>query len=164
MATVTHHLSKEAHNILNAQEIRAKFPFLIKIEDVTTNTFEYYVNSDEAITYNGNTYQPAIFKITPPEITATKIGNATITMSNVTQEWIARIRGTSKRAKIQFIAVMIYDSNGTQQIESMFNNEFVLTDVAWDELSITWTMVFDDKWDIKIPSHICDTVTCAGIA
>ena len=155
-------ISNFVKGLINKQEVQAQFPFLIKITHEDYGTF-LYCNASHDITYDGETYQQAVFKITPPEITATSVGNATLTMSTVDQEWIAKIRGTQKRANVRFIAAIVYQ-NGGQVIEPLFDNEFVLTQAQWTEISVTWTMVFDDKWDINIPCQIMDSLNAPGVA
>lgn len=159
-------ISNIAKGILHKQEVRAKFPYLVhfeyrngqgEIEDY------YYCNSDGSIEYNGNTYHPAVFEVTPPEITSTSVGNATITISAVDQVWIEKIRNTQERVKIEFTGVMMYDKEGELQVEPVFANKFVLTNASWNDISITWTMVFDDKWDIQFPCMTCNEITVPAL-
>lgn len=139
---------------------------MIKIRHIAndgTETIYRYANADKPVTYNDEVYESAVFKITPPETTSTKIGNATLTISAVDQQWIEKIRKTKKRAFIKFVAIIQYADNEEMVAEPIFDNDFVLTNASWDDISITWNMVFDDKWDIKVPSHLCDSINCPGV-
>lgn len=141
---------------LNTQ---AEFPYLIEVtyynKDGGVEIYRY-ANSDNNISFEGNVYESSCFSLQPPEKTQTSIGNASITISAVNQEWIRRIRDTQKRAKLRFIATIVYDENGEQFVEAMEDYEFTLTEAKWNDITISWTMEFDNKMNIRIP---CDSAT-----
>lgn len=115
-----------------------------------------YANCDEDIEFEGNTYQASLFSLQPPEKKQDSIGNASITISAIDQKWVERIRNTKYRAEIRFIAVIVYDENGTRFVENIEDYTFVLTTADWDDVGIKWTMVFDEGFSLIMP---CDTAT-----
>jgi hypothetical protein len=141
----------------------AKFPVLIKITNDDLGDF-YYANSDQNIDYDNHTYLASVFSLEPPDKDGDKIGNARITISAVDQEWIQRIRTTQKPAGLHFIAAILYDNNGKMQIEALEENSFTLRAASWNEIAISWEMVFDENMLILLPAEDCTVITCPGCA
>jgi hypothetical protein len=145
------------------QRTAAKFPYLIK---VTHDEYPpmLYANCYENITYNGEVYNAASFSISPPDRDGAKIGDATLTISAIDQVWPEKIRGTQKPAKLRFIAAIIYDEGTISGIEALEENSFTLRGASWNELTVTWTMEFDNAMANRIPADICNAQTTPGIA
>lgn len=145
------------------QRTAAKFPYLIKITHP-----EYppmlYVNSKTDLQFNGEIYNAASFSIQPPDRDGSKIGDATLTISAIDQVWTEKIRSTQKPAKIQFIAVIVYEGNSIVGIEALEENSFTLRGASWNETAITWQMVFDENMAIIVPADKCNAMTCPGCA
>ncbi len=144
-------------------EAQAKFPFFIEIRNEDYGTFRY-VNSDEDKIYNGQVYTAGFFTISPPERNESSISNAKITMSAIDQSWISKIRQTQKRSYIKFSACIQYDANGSEIIEPLDEIEFTLTSVTWDDVTITWDMVFDENMNILIPCDVAGSLNVPGCA
>jgi len=138
-----------------------KLPYLIKITHYKPSGTSYYffANSSESITYNGDIYNSAVFSIQPPERDGSKIGNATLTICVIDQQWIERIRETQIPAKLEFIAVIVGEG-----IEPLEENSFTLRNASWNEISITWEMIFDENMAIIVPSDRCNAMTTPGCA
>lgn len=132
-------------------QTQAKFPFLIKIVHEDLGTFRY-VNSDDSVVYENETYEPAFFSIRRGARSEGTIQNAELTLSAIDQEWIVKIRTTQKRAKIYFVAAIIH---GTPDVvEPIEIEEYTLQTASWNDLQITWEMIFDENMDVLIPSDI----------
>lgn len=160
-------LSYKAKQQILRQETQARFPYLIEItqylDDDTTNVYRY-ANCDEDIEYNDKVYKAGYFSLQPPEKKSDGLGNAKLTISAIDQEWIARIRSTSKRAKIKFIAVIQYLNDNKMDIEPVEELEMTLTQAQWDSNVIQWTMIFDDLNEISMPLDIINNTICPALA
>jgi hypothetical protein len=160
-------LSPKVQKLLASQRKIAKFPFLIKILHDTDISFPmYFVNAPENVTYQGNIYNAASFTIEPPDRDGAKIGDATLTLSAIDQFWIQKIRENQKPARLEFVAVIIYDDekNGIEGIEAMENMSFTLRAASFNEIAVTWTMVFDENMAINVPADTCNAMTTPGCA
>ena len=153
-------LSAKAKSKIVRQEVFAKFPYLVEI--TLDNGLVYrYANCDEDMIYNNNVYEACCFSITPPNRDNSSISDGTLTISAIDQFWIEKIRNSNGRAKIKFIACIDYNDNGIKKVEEIEQIEFILTNVKWNEVQITWTMMFDEKMTIQIP---CDVATSSKVA
>lgn len=153
-------MTPKAKAELLRMQTQAKFPYLIKIEHEDLGTF-CYANCDETITYDGNDYEPAFFTIERGSRSEGSISNATLSFSAVDQEWIVKIRSTQKRAKLYFVASIVH---GTPlQVEPMEVEEYTLKLANWDELMISWEMIFDESMDLLIPSDIATSSKNPGV-
>lgn len=138
------------------RETFAMFPYLIEIT-LNNGTIYRYSNSDDDITFENNVYTGACFSISPPDMSESTIGNGTLTISAIDQEWIKVIRQESKRARIRFVASIVYDdNNGIETVEAIEDTSYILTEANWNDTQISWLMVYDEDISIVIP---CDTAT-----
>jgi len=147
------------------QQMHAMFPYFIKIEHEDYGTF-YYVNADEDIEYDNQTYMAVTFSIQPPDKSESKIGDAKLTFSAIynNREWVKKIRDTVKRGKITLTGMIVYSAeNVVDGIEPIYDTEFTLTDVSWDESTLSWTMKFDEGMDIVMPCDTLDEIICPGV-
>lgn len=165
-------MTSNAKKELIARETRAKFPYLIEIthyatvED-TTGTVYRFANSKDDITFEDNVYSSSVFSITPPERKQDSISDTTISISAIDQTWINRIRSTpvkAKHSKIRFVAVIQYENNGIETVEPIEDIEFELTKANWGDISISWTMEFDNLQDVQVPSETIDERICPALA
>jgi hypothetical protein len=156
-------LSSYAQRQIAQQRTVASIPFLIKITHP-----EYppmlYANSSTNITYNGEVYNAATFSIQPPDRDGAKMGTATLTISAIDQVWVEKIRATQKPAKLQFIAIIVYNEGSISGVEPLDENCFTLRVANWNEISITWSMIFDENQSIMVPSDKCNAQTTPGCA
>lgn len=119
-----------------------------------------FANCEEDILFEGNVYSASVFALKPPEKKQDSISNATITISAIDQTWIERIRNTRYRPLIRFVACIVYTDNGQRCVESMEDYSFVLTNAEWNDITISWTMVFDEGLSLIMP---CDTATAQKV-
>jgi hypothetical protein len=153
---------------ITRQRTPASFPSLLEIKyyDSNSNTeiTLYYTNASESITYDGNIYNAATFSIQPPDRDGSKIGDATLTISAIDQLWIEKIRATQKPAKLRFIAVIVYKEGSIAGIEPLEENSFTLRAASWNQISVTWSMRFDENMAVIVPAEKCNAQTTPGIA
>lgn len=159
-------LSNKAKQQILRQRIHAMFPYFIRITFPSMGTFRY-VNTDEDMSYQGETYLASTFSINPPEKTESKIGDGQLTFSAIynSGEWIKKIREcpSDERGTIEIIAAIIYTADNTiDGIEPIYDLEFSLTDASWEN-EISWVMKFDDGMDIVMPCDVMDEIICPGV-
>jgi len=159
-------LSAKVQKLLARQRKIARFPYLIRIDHEEDPVFPlYFVNADEPVTFEGNIYNAASFSIDPPSRDGDKIGDAALTISAIDQFWIQKIRAVQKPAKLLFMAVIVYDEdNGVEGVEPMEEISFTLRVARFNEVSVTWTMVFDERMSILVPVDICNAMNTPGCA
>lgn len=152
--------SKSKKEILR-QQTQAKFPYLIEI---TTPDGEItrYCNSDEDIEFEGEVYKASFFYITPPKETNGVLSDTTISISAIDQQWIKKIRKYKEKSFIRYIAVIMYEENGTSYIDPCEDNTFILSKATWNDLTITWTMTLDDVMSIQIPCDVASPLNTTG--
>lgn len=143
------------------QQTRAKFPYLIEI---TTPDGEVtrYNNTDNDIEYEGNTYKASYFYLTPPKENNGVISDTTISISAIDQEWIKKIRQFRDRSTIRYVAVIMYEEDGTSYIDPCEDNTFILSKADWDDIAITWTMTLEDVMSVQIPCDVASPLNTTG--
>jgi hypothetical protein len=146
---------------ITQQRTPASFPVLIEIAPEGEPVL-YYTNASENITYDGKIYNAASFSIQPPDRDGSKIGDATLTMSAIDQVWIEKIRSTKIPAKLRFIAVIVYKEGSIAGIEPLEENSFTLRAANWNDISISWSMHFDERMAIIITSVKCNAQITPG--
>ena len=159
-------LTKNAVNTIIKSDVRAEFPYLIKIthklNDGTENVY-YLANSDTDITYDSHLYKASCFSIVPPEEKFDGFTNASLTLSAVDNVWIERIRSSQQISKIEFVAAIKY-LNQNLSIEPREEYECILRDATFDDKSITWTLVFDELLEVNLPMIVIDKFNCSALA
>jgi len=138
-------------------ETYASFPYLIEVtyedENGVIHT-ERYANADTEKTYNGNTYQPVCFTAVPPSQDNTTISDGKLTLSTVDDSWVIKVRNAQKRMKCVFVAVIDYDENGVETIEEIETMSFTLVKARWNEETLEFNMLFDDRMNLQVPRDV----------
>jgi hypothetical protein len=62
------------------------------------------------------------------------------------------------------MAVIQHDDNGGIQLEKMEESSFALRAASWNEIAISWDLVFDENMSILLPAEDCDAFTAPGCA
>jgi hypothetical protein len=156
-------MTAKAQKLIAAPRTNAKFPYLIKISHQDYGEI-YYANSSDNLVYKGEIYNAASFSIQPPDQDGAKIGSATLSISAVDQFWVQRIRETQKPARLQFVAVIVYEEGIILGIESLEENSFTLRAASWNEASISWDLSFDERQVIILTSAKCTPQISIGCA
>ena len=159
-------MTTEAKHQMLVGETRAKFPYLIHISHSLGDW--YYCNCDKEISYAGKTYKPAVFSIAAPEETSSSIKNTSLSLSVVDTEedWIANIRNAgNERFKFEFSAMIYYErDSGEPLLEELESNSFMLTSASWNDLTVNWTVVFDENMSINVPCDIAGSANMPACA
>lgn len=164
-------LSRKAKLEMEKTLTRAKFPYLIEITYIYNDDTEAnphrdilrYVNADNDVTFENNTFSAGYFSVKPPQKTQKGFTDASISISAIDQTWIERVRSTNKRAKIRFVATISYVENSTEVIEPIEDMEFTLTNASTDGAVLNFTMKFDELLDIKVPYEECNDRVCPAL-
>lgn len=158
-------LSAYAKQQMLRMETQAMFPYLVEITvpNDTENEIYRYANTSEDVIFEDNTYTASCFKITPPEKTESTIKDAKITISAIDNFWIEKIRETSTRCSIRFVAIIQYEKDNSKYIEKIDDINFMLTNASWTESTIEWTMKFDDRLDVKVPCQKLSSFICPAL-
>ena len=156
--------TKAQHEMLQ-RDTQAKFPNLIHISHETLGDW-YYCNASENISYGGHTYKPCVFSIEMPEETTTSIKNTRLNLSalDTDDDWVALIRQSGDtRFTLEIVATILYwNQSGNPVIEALESNEFILTNANWEDLMVSWTVVFDDNMNIQIPCDVAGAANFPG--
>ena len=150
-------MTNVAKQKLTRTETDASFPYLIEItykdKEGTVHT-ERYVNADEAKEYNDETYAPISFSVTPPSMDNTSVTDGKLSISDIDNNFIEKVRDTQERMKCVFVAVIDYDSSGNEVIEEMETMSFILVKASWNETELSFNMLFDDRMNIMCPPDV----------
>lgn len=137
----------------------AQFPYLIVIKYKDNNDVlytEYYVNKDNNVTYQEHIYNACFFKIKPPTRNNSSVSDGEITFSTVDQTWIQKVRNCKGRITCEFVACIDYSAVDTENvIEEIDHIKFTLIKAQWNESTIRFTMMYDDRQNLLVPSDIC---------
>ena len=151
------------HEVLK-QSSTASYPFLIKI---THNNQVYrFAKYWEDVTFACEIYKASNFTFTPPEESTDGIKDANLSLSDVDQTWIEKIRkaNTFDLITVEFVAVIIYDGNGVMNISEIENILFNVKTVNGNGITLDIDLSFDEKTSVNIPCDVMDSVKCAGCA
>lgn len=148
-------------------ETYAKFPYLIvvkyKDEDDVSHE-EYFVNKDEDVIYQEQTYQACYFQVVPPTKSNSGLSDGRITFSTIDQSWIQRVRSAVGRITIEFIACIDYSAIETSNyIEEIEKTKFTLIKSSWNDTEIQFTMMYDDRMNLVVPSDVCNNINTPAL-
>ena len=159
-------MNRQAKLEMEKMVTRAKFPYLIEVtynKNDGTSEILRYANSDEDKTFEGHTFNAGYFTMQLPQKTTSGFTDAKINISAIDHTWIEKIRNTSKRATIRFVAVIEYENGGSESIEPIEDMEFVLTNATSDGTTIQWTMKFDELMEMQMPYEECNDRVCPAL-
>lgn len=140
------------------------FPAFLRItHPLITNGVLKLVNYHSDLVFDGELYSASSFKFTPPKYADRKHSNAAITISCIDQSIVEIIRKIQTRAKASVVAAFYFEG-GDLSIDPIEEWSFDLSNVTWDGLSATWTMVFDDHMNNRVPCNTMSAMACPGVA
>ena len=148
-------------------EVQASFPYLIEItyqNAVGTTITERYVNADSDKVFNGNTYTASFFQVKPPSRNSNSISDGQLTLSTIDQSWIVKVREAPKRMKCKFVACILYGEGNTETIEEIETMTFTLIKASWNESTMSFTMMFDDRMNLMFPLDMANELKVVGLA
>lgn len=160
-------MTKNANQQMVRLQTFAMFPYLIKIEYINENgqlITERYANTDEDLVYNNETYSACYFKVQPPTRSNSSISDGKIEFSTVDQSWISKVRTAKERITCEFISCIKYDDNNEiVGFEEIDRTKFTLIKANWNEQTISFTMMFDDRQNLCVPCDIANAYKCPAL-
>lgn len=147
-------------NFFHDQFKKGSAPVLIKIYHEEMDEPVYMTDNNEDLTYNGNTYKSAYFKITLPEVTKESMGNATIEIGCVDQQLIQIVRSISTPPNIKFVAE--YYENG--EFSHLAGYDMVMSNVRWDAKTLSADLTLDLVLNYEFPAGSFTAFNCPGVA
>lgn len=158
-------LSNRGKSKINKQNVDAQFIVLADVYHEDVGHF-YYNDSDEDIDYIDIKWERnPTMTVVRPEVTSTGVGNGSLSLSTVDQEWIARVRNLNavpgkERFRCRLIGLMKYDGI----TELLYDEEYVLNEASWNDSTLQFNMIYDDNWGINIPVVTCNSLIAYGVA
>lgn len=160
-------MTKNANQQMVRLQTFAMFPYLIVIRYVDQNGdshTERYANLDEDITYENEVYSACYFKVTPPTRDNSSISDGKIEFSTIDQSWIEKVRNAQSRFTCEFISAIKYDDNNQiSGFEEIDRTKFTLTKANWNEKTISFTMMFDDRMNLCVPCDTANAYKCPAL-
>ncbi len=138
-------------------DTEASFPYLIVItykDSLGVVHTERYVNADVAKVYDGQTYNPMYFSVTPPSMDNSSVTDGKLSFSVIDNNFIEKIRDAQERMKCIFVAVMDYEENGNEVIEEIETMSFTLVKAKWNETEASFDMLYDDRMNLNVPLDV----------
>lgn len=118
-----------------------------------------YVNNNEDIVSNGDTYSKAGFDIKTPKRSPDELPRATISVCNVDREVIIAIRSISTKPDITISKILASDPDTVE--EGPY--EFKLSGVEYDAFVVSGNLTFDDIFDEPYPGDIFTPANAPGL-
>ena len=147
-------------------ETDASFPFLIQLNYIDSNGLpvtERYVNADEQKTFENEVYEPACFSVIPPSSDNTSVSDGKLTFSVIDNNFIQKVRDTQKRMTCVFVAVINYQDGAQEVIEEIETMAFTLIKASWNESEISFTMLYDDRMNLRVPLDVASVLKCPAL-
>lgn len=114
-----------------------------------------YTNTEKDITYNNNVFESYNFTVVPSSVNDSSITDGTFTLSVVDRLWTSIARQLSEKPKLHLMIILEYfDSNNVSVYELLDENTYTLSKLSWNDVTLTWTMVYDDKQNVIVPCDI----------
>lgn len=147
-------------NFFHDQFKKGCSPVLIKIYHDEMAEPLYLTDNGEDLTYKGNVYKHAYFKITLPEVTKDSMGNASIQIGCVDQQLIRIVRSLTTPPNIKFVATYLEDG----VYSDLAGYDMILSNVRWDAKSMTADLTLDLVLNYEFPAGSFTAYNCPGVA
>lgn len=127
-------------------------PYLIKIQHPDYAPL-YYVNNNEDIVYNGNTYKASAFKYTRPQTIGGVLRNGMLEISAIGNEVIEIIENSDELFTVE--ATGVIDSYGQITPIKSFRHQYgtVSTD---EKMKVSISFTNDDRLEMTFPPYVFD--------
>lgn len=147
-------------NFFHDQFKKGCTPVLIKVYHEDMAEPLYLTDNNEDLTYDGNTYKSAFFRINLPEVTKESMGNASIEMGCVDQQLIQIIRSLTTPPNIKFVATYLEDG----VFSEFAGYDMIMSNVKWDAKKLTADLTLDLVLNYEFPSGSFTPFNCPGVA
>lgn len=135
-------------------------PYLIRLYHPDFGAL-YFVNNNEDIVYNGNTYHASTFNYTRPQTVGGVLKNGTLEITAIDNQVIDIIDSSDELFEVTAIGVI--DSPGDVTPFKMFRHQYgaATTD---ETMKITIAFTNDDRLEMSFPPYVFDSENNLGNA
>lgn len=135
-------------------------PYLIKMYHPTHGAL-YFVNNNEDVIYDGNTYAASTFKYTRPQTIGGVLKNGSLEITAIQNEVIDIIEKSDELFEVTAVGVL--DAGGTITPIKSFKHQYgtVVTD---EQMKVTISFTNDDRLEMTFPPYIFDADNNRGNA
>lgn len=147
-------------NFFHDQFKKGCTPLLIKVYHDDMEAPLYLTDNNEDLTYQGNVYKSAFFKINLPEVTKDSMGNASIEVGCADQQLIEIIRSLETPPNIKFVATYLEDG----QYSSLAGYDMIMSNITWNARSMTADLTLDLVLNYEFPSGSFTAFNCPGVS
>lgn len=147
-------------NFFHDQFKKGSAPVLIKIYHEDMSEPLYLTDNNEDLTYDGNTYKHAYFKINLPEVSKESMGSASIEMGCVDQKIVEIVRSLKTPPNIKFVATYLEEGVYSR----LAGYDMIMSNVKWDARKLTADLALDLVLNYEFPSGTFTPFNCPGVA
>lgn len=135
-------------------------PYLIKMYHPDYESL-YFVNNNENVTFDGNTYASSTFKYTPPKTVGGVLKNGTLEITAIDNSVIDIIDASDELFTITAVGVL--NSDGSVTAIKLFKHQYG-TATTDESMKIVITFTNDDRLEMVFPPYVFDSDNNRGNA
>lgn len=135
-------------------------PYLIKLYHPDYGAL-YYVNNNEDVVFNGNTYHASSFKYTRPHTIGGVLKNGTLEITAIDNLVIDIIDQSDEL--FELTAVGVLEQNGDVTPISYFKHQYGSASID-ESMNVSITFTNDDRLDMSFPPYVFDADNNPGNA
>lgn len=135
-------------------------PYLIKMYHPNYGSL-YFVNNNENISYNGNTYHASAFSYTKPKTIGGVLKNGSLKITAIDNNVIDIIEHSDELFTIT--ATGIIDENGSITPIKSFKHQYGSVNID-ESMNISITFTNDDRLEMVFPPYVFDSENNRGNA
>jgi hypothetical protein len=135
-------------------------PYLIKMYHPAHGAL-YFVNNNEDVIYDGNTYTASTFKYTRPQTIGGVLKNGVLEITAIQNEVIDIIEKSDELFEVTAVGVL--DAGGTITPIKSFKHQYG-TAVTDEQMKVTISFTNDDRLEMTFPPYIFDADNNRGNA
>nr|DAM54544.1 MAG TPA: protein of unknown function (DUF1833) [Caudoviricetes sp.] len=135
-------------------------PYLIKMYHPTYGTL-YFVNNNEDVIYNGNTYHASNFKYTRPQTIGGVLKNGILEITAIDNEVIDIIEKSDELFEVTAVGVL--DKAGSITAIKTFKHQYG-TAVIDEQMKVVISFTNDDRLEMTFPPYVFDADNNRGNA
>jgi hypothetical protein len=135
-------------------------PYLIKMYHPAHGAL-YFVNNNEDVVYDGNTYTASTFKYTRPQTIGGVLKNGVLEITAIQNEVIDIIEKSDELFEVTAVGVL--DAGGTITPIKSFKHQYG-TAVTDEQMKVTISFTNDDRLEMTFPPYIFDADNNRGNA
>ena len=135
-------------------------PYLIKLYHPDYGSL-YFVNNNEDVIYNSQTYSASAFKYTPPQTIGGVLKNGQLEITAIDNSVIDIIDSSDELFEITAVGVL--NDDGTVTAMKMFKHQYGSATTT-EDMRVVISFTNDDRLDMTFPPYIFDSDNNRGNA